>query len=63
MNECEPLGGGGHVPYRDSKLTRVLSDSLGGTALTSLIATVGPLQEHYGVRPVRYCLGFLNPKP
>ena len=40
-------GGGGHVPYRDSKLTRLLSDSLGGTALTSLIATVGPLREHY----------------
>ena len=40
-------GGGGHVPYRDSKLTRLLSDSLGGTAMTSLIATVGPLREHY----------------
>jgi kinesin family protein 5 len=40
-------GGGGHIPYRDSKLTRLLSDSLGGSALTSLIATVGPLREHY----------------
>lgn len=40
-------GGGGHVPYRDSKLTRLLSDSLGGSALTSLIATVGPLRKHY----------------
>uniref|UniRef100_A0A7S0XB73 Kinesin-like protein n=1 Tax=Mantoniella antarctica TaxID=81844 RepID=A0A7S0XB73_9CHLO len=40
-------GAGGHVPYRDSKLTRLLSDSLGGSALTSLIATVGPLREHY----------------
>ena len=40
-------GGGGHVPYRDCKLTRLLSDSLGGTALTSLIVTIGPLQEHF----------------
>ena len=31
-----------HVPFRDSKLTRLLQDSLGGTASTALIATVGP---------------------
>jgi hypothetical protein len=31
-----------HVPYRDSKLTRLLQDSLGGHASTVLIATVGP---------------------
>eukprot|EP00937_MAST-01D_sp_MAST-1D-sp2_P000749 g749.t1 len=31
-----------HVPYRDSKLTRLLRDSLGGTAKTCLIATVSP---------------------
>ena len=29
-----------HVPYRDSKLTRVLSESLGGNSKTSLIVTV-----------------------
>ena len=28
-----------HVPYRDSKLTRILSDSFGGNAKTSLILT------------------------
>merc|ERR1719420_93099 len=32
----------GHVPYRDSKLTRVLQESLGGNAKTSLIVTVSP---------------------
>jgi hypothetical protein len=36
-----------HVPYRDSKLTRILNDSLGGTASTSLIATVGPAATNY----------------
>lgn len=36
-----------HVPYRDSKLTKILHDSLGGTASTSLVATVGPVPSHY----------------
>jgi kinesin family protein 18/19 len=35
-------GGGGHVPYRDSKLTRLLKDSLGGNCRTTMIATVSP---------------------
>jgi hypothetical protein len=38
----------GHVPYRDSKLTRLLQDSLGGTASTALIATIGPAAVNYG---------------
>eukprot|EP00937_MAST-01D_sp_MAST-1D-sp2_P007826 g7826.t1 len=29
----------GHVPYRDSKLTRILQDSLGGNAKTALVVT------------------------
>ena len=35
-----------HVPYRDSKLTRLLQDSIGGTARTALIATVGPARRN-----------------
>lgn len=31
-----------HIPYRDSKLTRLLQDSLGGKTKTSIIATVSP---------------------
>lgn len=31
-----------HVPYRDSKLTRILQDSLGGNARTLLVACVSP---------------------
>ena len=35
-----------HIPYRESKLTRLLKDSLGGTAMTSLIVTASPGVEH-----------------
>lgn len=31
-----------HIPYRDSKLTRVLQESLGGNSKTSLIITCSP---------------------
>lgn len=31
-----------HVPYRDSKLTRLLRDSLGGRTKTCIIATIAP---------------------
>uniref|UniRef100_A0A7I4F6W3 Protein ARMADILLO REPEAT KINESIN1 n=1 Tax=Physcomitrium patens TaxID=3218 RepID=A0A7I4F6W3_PHYPA len=37
-----------HVPIRDSKLTRLLRDSFGGTARTSLIVTIGPSPRHRG---------------
>ena len=36
-----------HVPYRESKLTRLLQDSLGGNSYTTLLATLNPLQENY----------------
>ena len=31
-----------HIPYRESKLTRLLQDSLGGRTKTSIIATLSP---------------------
>lgn len=31
-----------HIPFRDSKLTRILSNSLGGNALTAIICTIAP---------------------
>ncbi|OMO72729.1 hypothetical protein CCACVL1_17628 [Corchorus capsularis] len=31
-----------HIPYRDSKLTRILRDSLGGKTKTCIIATISP---------------------
>jgi kinesin family protein 3/17 len=36
-----------HIPYRNSKLTRLLQDSLGGNSKTVMIATVGPADYNY----------------
>ncbi|TVY88270.1 Kinesin-like protein [Lachnellula willkommii] len=40
------LPAGSHVSYRDSKLTRLLQDSLGGNAITYMIACVTPAEFH-----------------
>lgn len=37
----------GHIPFRDSKLTRLLKDSLGGNCRTVMIANVSPFMSHY----------------
>nr|AMS24223.1 kinesin 7-IIb protein [Marsilea vestita] len=36
----------GHVPYRDSKLTRILQNSLGGNARTAIICTMSCSNRH-----------------
>lgn len=36
-----------HVPYRDSKLTRLLQDCLGGNCKTTLVATITPVASCY----------------
>ncbi|XP_037298933.1 kinesin-like protein KIF3A [Manduca sexta] len=36
-----------HIPYRNSKLTRLLQDSLGGNSKTVMIATIGPADTNY----------------
>ena len=36
-----------HVPYRDSKLTRLLQDSLGGNTKTVMIAAISPADYNY----------------
>jgi centromeric protein E len=34
------------IPYRDSKLTRILKQSLGGNTLTSMLCAVTPAPMH-----------------
>lgn len=36
-----------HIPYRDSKLTRLLQDSLGGNTKTVMIAALSPADYNY----------------
>ncbi|KDP33977.1 hypothetical protein JCGZ_07548 [Jatropha curcas] len=53
------LSGGkrsGHIPYRDSKLTRILQHSLGGNARTAIICTMSPALSH--VEQTRNTLSF-----
>lgn len=38
-----------HVPYRESKLTRLLQDSLGGRTKTSIVATISPASNSLDV--------------
>lgn len=40
-------GKSGHIPYRDSKLTRILQDSLGGNTKTVMIAAFSPCLNNY----------------
>ncbi|XP_051532395.1 kinesin-like protein KIF21B isoform X4 [Myxocyprinus asiaticus] len=43
-DQCKKAG---HVPYRDSKLTRLLQDSLGGNSRTVMIACVSPSDRDF----------------
>ena len=36
-----------HIPYRDSKLTRILEDSLGGNCKTTMMAMISPALESF----------------
>ncbi|KAJ2801159.1 hypothetical protein H4R21_002891, partial [Coemansia helicoidea] len=42
----EDGGDRGHIPYRDSKLTRILQPSLGGNARTLIICTITPSADY-----------------
>lgn len=40
-------GRSGHIPFRDSKLTRILQSSLGGNSRTAIICTMSPARSHF----------------
>lgn len=54
----QALGGGqqSHIPYRDSKLTRLLQDSLGGNSRTVMIACISPAESNIeeSINTLRY---------
>ena len=43
----DPTSVNNHIPYRESKLTRILQNSLGGNSYTSVLAAIHPHQSHY----------------
>lgn len=45
--KASPSGRSPHIPYRDSKLTRLLEFSLGGNCKTVMIVCVSPSSVHY----------------
>ncbi|CAF0805268.1 unnamed protein product [Rotaria sordida] len=52
----DPVKRAGHIPYRDSKLTRLLADSLGGHGITLMIACISPASscENESLSTLRY---------
>lgn len=47
INALAAGGSKGHIPYRDSQLTRLLQESLGGNAATVMIAAISPADYNY----------------
>ncbi|XP_021914834.1 kinesin-like protein KIF12 isoform X2 [Zootermopsis nevadensis] len=47
---------GGHIPYRDSKLTKLLADSLAGNGVTLMIACISPARSNVSetINTLRY---------
>jgi hypothetical protein len=44
----DPKGTRAHIPYRDSKITRLLEDSLGGNCKTTMMAMLSPSVDSFG---------------
>ncbi|KAK3265863.1 hypothetical protein CYMTET_25484, partial [Cymbomonas tetramitiformis] len=55
---CDEKKANGHVPYRDSKLTRILQDSLGGNSRTVMVACISPAD--YNLQETLNTLSYAN---
>lgn len=55
---ADPKSRGGHVPFRDSKLTKLLADSLSGHGMAMMIACISPAFQNLNetLKTVRYAL-------
>ena len=47
LHENNSKGQANYIPFRDSKLTRLLKDSLGGNCRTVMIANIAPSSMNY----------------
>lgn len=61
----DPRSKGGHVPYRDSIVTRLLQEALGGNSSTLVFATVSPADTCYNeslntLEHAQYCRNIEN---
>jgi hypothetical protein len=54
----DPKKRSGHIPFRDSKLTKILADSLSGRGLTLMIACISPAFQNLNetLKTVRYAM-------
>jgi hypothetical protein len=56
---ADPRKRKGHIPFRDSVLTMLLKDSLGGSGMTLMIACISPAASSLPVRRAGGgCVGF-----
>jgi predicted nucleic acid-binding Zn-ribbon protein len=46
ISQLSSRAAGSHVSYRDSRLTRLLQDSMGGNAFTYMVACINPVEFH-----------------
>lgn len=64
LTDPDKKGNQRFVPYRDSKLTRILQDSLGGNSNTYMIACVSPAESNYeeSLSTLKYAARAMNIK-
>jgi kinesin family protein C1 len=54
LGDRKKKGGTGHVPFRNSKLTRVLESALSGTAKTLMFVNINPLAHQESASSLRF---------